>query len=99
MANNTGLKFGGRQAGTPNKLTTEMRVILQSVLMPEIESIPDNLNKLEVKDRLEILVKLMPFVLPKLDQAGQQVKFSSVVDTELRDTFLQSLKIGRNDPD
>ena len=26
MANNTGIKFGGRQRGTPNKATAKLRV-------------------------------------------------------------------------
>ena len=29
MANTTGLKYGGRQKGTPNRLTKELRAILK----------------------------------------------------------------------
>ena len=62
-----GFKTGGREQGTPNQLTKELRSILKNILARELESIPDNLNKLEPKDRLEMLIKLIPFVLPKVE--------------------------------
>ena len=66
MANTTGKKFGGREKGTPNKLTKELRSALKDVLYDEIEQIPHRLDELEAKDRLELLVKLMPYVFPKV---------------------------------
>ena len=33
MANNTGKKYGGRQKGTPNKLTKEIRTVLKEFLI------------------------------------------------------------------
>ena len=65
MANMTGKKFGGREKGTPNKLTKELRSALKDVLYDEIEQIPHRLDELETKDRLELLVKLMPYVFPE----------------------------------
>ena len=67
MANTTGKKFGGREKGTPNKLTAELRSALKDVLYDEIEQIPHRLDELEAKDRLELLVKLLPYVLPKVN--------------------------------
>ena len=32
MANTTGMKFGGRQEGTPNRLSKELRTILNNIL-------------------------------------------------------------------
>lgn len=32
MANNTGKKYGGRQKGTPNKLTKEIRTVLKDLI-------------------------------------------------------------------
>ena len=67
MANTTGQKFGGRQPGTPNRLTSEIREMLKSALQNEIDLIEVHLMSLEPKERLEILVKLLPFILPKAD--------------------------------
>ena len=67
MANTTGLKYGGRQKGTPNRLTKELRAILKEALHKELENIGDHLEQLEPKERLEILIKLMPFVFPRMN--------------------------------
>jgi len=62
-----GIKTGGREAGTPNKLTKELREILKDLLHRELTALPERLEKLDGKERLEILVKLLPYVLPKVE--------------------------------
>jgi hypothetical protein len=62
-----GIKTGGREAGTPNKLTKELRAALKDLLHQELQNLPEHLNSLEPKDRLEILVKLLPYALPKVE--------------------------------
>jgi len=66
MANTTGVKYGGRQKGTPNKLTKELRFVLKDVLYQELEQIQTYLDTLKPKERVELLIKLMPYVLPKV---------------------------------
>ena len=73
MANMTGKKFGGREKGTPNKLTKELRSALKDVLYEEIEQLPHRLDELDTKDRLELLVKLMPYVFPKVQSVSQSL--------------------------
>ena len=66
MAFETGhQKVGGRKKGTPNKLTKEMRDVLKGVVADEIDTLGQRLEELEPKDRLEVFIKLLPFVLPK----------------------------------
>jgi hypothetical protein len=67
MANNTGFKYGGRKKGTPNRLTKELRAILKEALHKELETIGDQPEQLEPKERLEVLIKLMPFVFPRMN--------------------------------
>jgi hypothetical protein len=65
MANTTGNKYGGRQKGTPNRMTKELRTLLKDILYQELEQVRERLELLEPKERIEILIKLMPYVLPK----------------------------------
>ena len=51
MANTTGKKYGGREKGTPNRLTKELRTILKDVLYNELENIEELLESLEPKER------------------------------------------------
>ena len=66
MANTTGIKYGGRQKGTPNKLTKELRTVLKDILYQELEQIQERLDTLKPKERIELLIKLFPYALPKV---------------------------------
>lgn len=66
MANTTGKKYGGRQKGTPNRITKELRSVLKYVLYQELEQIQEHLETLNSKERVELLIKLMPYILPKV---------------------------------
>ena len=65
-----GQKTGGREQGTPNRLTIELRAALKEIIYQEFAGLPDRLEKLEPKDRLELLTKLLPFVLPKVESVN-----------------------------
>ncbi len=67
-----GIKTGGRQAGTPNRLTKELRTILKNILYQELEGLPARFNKLEPKDRLELLIKLLPYTIPKIQDVDYE---------------------------
>ena len=66
MANTTGNKYGGRQKGTPIRMTKELRSVLKDILYRELEQIQEQLDALNPKERIELLIKLMPYVLPKV---------------------------------
>lgn len=61
-----GVKTGGRAKGTPNRMTKELREVLKAVLYEEINNIPDLLNGLTPKERIDALIRLAPYVLPKV---------------------------------
>ena len=48
-------------------MTKELRSILKDVMHQEIEIIQDHLVQLSSKERVELLIKLMPYVLPKVE--------------------------------
>tara|TARA_B110001452_G_scaffold170274_1_gene142490 strand:+ start:187 stop:372 length:186 start_codon:yes stop_codon:yes gene_type:complete len=48
-------------------MTKELRSILKDVMHQEIEIIQDHLVQLSPKERVELLIKLMPYVLPKVE--------------------------------
>jgi hypothetical protein len=62
-----GKKTGGRTAGTPNKITIELRKTLKGIIASELEALPTTFEQLQPKERLELLVKLLPFCMPKVD--------------------------------
>lgn len=67
-----GIKTGGREPGTPNVLTKEMRGILKEIIAKEIATIPETLEKMEPDKRLDVILKLIPYVLPKIEPISME---------------------------
>ena len=71
----------GRAKGTLNKTTTEMKEILNKALFGDAQSIIDDLDELNPKDRLMIKAKFAPFILPSMKAV--EAKIVSEGDTSL----------------
>lgn len=63
---NSRAKSGGRQKGTPNRTTSEIREFYQKLIDENFEQMKKDLNELEPKDRLRFILELSKFVLPTL---------------------------------
>lgn len=61
----TGFKTGGRQKGTPNKTTVEIREALKIILSKELDSLPEILSSMKPVDRINAIVRLMPYIMPR----------------------------------
>ena len=56
----------GRPKGSVNKSSNEIRETFQLLLENNIEKIQEDLNELEPKDRIKLLLDLSNYILPKL---------------------------------
>lgn len=56
-----------KTAATQQVFATNMRTRLKEMLAKEIENLPDYLETLQAKEKLDYLLKLMPYVFPKVD--------------------------------
>ena len=54
----------GRPPGSKNVLTKTIRKRLKAVIDSQIEEMPGLLDDLPARDRLDVIVKLMKYVLP-----------------------------------
>jgi len=61
-----GVKTGGRQKGTSNKLTGTIKEMVTQFVTNEMQHLPSLLNQLEPKEKAEYIIKLLPYVLPKI---------------------------------
>jgi hypothetical protein len=59
-------KTGGRTAGTPNKITADIRESLRNFVESNILTVQQNFDALEPKDKLKFLSDILPFILPKM---------------------------------
>lgn len=76
-------RLGGRAAGTPNKVSGTLKEWLTSLIDKNRAQIEKDLQDLEPKERLQMMEKLMQYVISK--QAAQQVKldFDNMTDEQL----------------
>lgn len=67
-----GKKTGGRKPGTPNKVSRISREVIAGILDRYETSglMAQDMDALEPRERLDIAVKLMQFVLPKMQSTA-----------------------------
>ena len=73
----------GRPKGKPNKVTQDMRQWLSAVLEKNRSQMEKDLKALEPKERLQILERLMQYVVPKQQAVSAEVDFSKLTDSQL----------------
>ena len=71
-----GKKTGGRQKGTPNKVTTMSKAVIQDIVSNYFlseegsdngfgKNFIEDLGMLDAKERIDVMIKLNSFVIPK----------------------------------
>ena len=68
--NKTGKKYGGRTKGTPNKLTSEIKDKLSTIINEAIDSI--DLDSMSKAEKLKLIQLGLPYVMTKPQQEEPQ---------------------------
>ena len=76
--NTTGKKFGGRNKGTPNKLTAEVKEKIKHLLDGAIDSI--DLNECTIAERIRLIEIGLRYTLPTMKQVEKypETKYQSI---------------------
>ena len=77
-------KTGGRQKGTPNKVTASVKGWLSCLIDKNRKQIERDLKAVEPMERLQMLEKLMQYVVPKQQAIKAAVSFDNMTDEELK---------------
>jgi len=63
----------------PGILTRDLRVTLKKVVQAEIQKLPEYFENMEPRQRVETLIKLLPYVFPRVEPVhlteGEPSKF------------------------
>ena len=60
-----GAKYGGRRKGTGNKISAELKEVLNEYALNEFQFLNANIERLTLHERFTFFVKVLPFILPK----------------------------------
>jgi hypothetical protein len=66
----TGFKSGGRKKGTANIVSGTVKEMLKASMTLELQSLPSLLSQLKAKDRVDSLIKLLPFIIPRAEESA-----------------------------
>jgi hypothetical protein len=69
-----GHKTGGRMKGTPNKTTQEIRGLIENFINSNVEGLQECYNALDPKDKLQFLIKLLDFSIPRFKTIEMGIK-------------------------
>mgnify|MGYP006064842255 CR=1 FL=1 len=75
--NTTGKKFGGRQKGTPNKLSSKIKEKLSKLIDEVIASF--DIEDMRKAERLKLIQLAMPYVLTITQQLNRDVYYWLVI--------------------
>ncbi len=81
MANTTGQKFGGRKAGTPNKVTKNLKGLVYAFLESNIKNLQEQYDQLNPSDKLDFFQKLLKFAVPT--QTASRIDFEKMSEEDL----------------
>lgn len=68
-----GRKTGGREMGTPNKITKDIKEAYQHLIEANIENLDTWLNEVAENDpakAMDIMIRLSEYVVPKLNRSS-----------------------------
>jgi DNA topoisomerase VI subunit B len=86
----TKIKTGGREKGTPNKVTTDLRSVLQSIVSYELEHLQTHIHQMPDEQRTQVLLKLLPYVTPKT----QAITYTE--DRPIKPLVMRILQVGED---
>ena len=78
-------KTGGRQKGTPNKTTQTTKEFIQALLEDNQEQLQEDLKRLAPKDRVNALLGLLPYIVPKQQATTATLAVDRLSDDEISD--------------
>lgn len=76
-------RLGGRAKGTPNKTTSTLKGWITQVIEDNKDQMLQDLATLEPKERLQMLERLMGYVIPKQQTMRATIDYNMLSDEEL----------------
>ena len=70
-------KSGGRQKGTPNRVTSDTKLWIKSLIDDNRDVFETDLKIIDPDKRLSILEKMMAYVVPKLSSVDVQTQINA----------------------
>ena len=77
----------GRKAGTPNKATKDIRDAFTLLIENNLSKLQEDLNGLEPKQRVKLLLDMAQFVVPKLRSIDLQSDIEETITIDFNESI------------
>ena len=77
----------GRKAGTPNKATKDIRDAFTLLIENNIDTLQKDLDSLEPKERVKLLLDMAQFVVPKLRSVDLKTDEEEIVTINFNESI------------
>lgn len=85
-------RIGGRQKGTPNRVTATAREWLSDLIDKNRKQMERDIKTLEPRERLQVMEKFMSYVIPKQQAVTAHVDFETLSDAQLNELINELTK-------
>lgn len=82
-------KTGGRKPGSTNKATADIKTKIATLIDEHFETIKDDLESLDPKERVTAYLKFLEYVLPK--QREQKIDFSTLTEEQIDEILAKAM--------
>ncbi len=76
-------RMGGRAKGTPNKVTSTLKEWLLEVVNSNRKQMEQDLKELEPRERLQILERLLPYIIPKQQAVSAVIDYDKLSEEQI----------------
>ena len=87
-------KTGGRAVGVQNHSTTNLKSKIEGIVSRSFETIEDDLQDMDARDKIGFILKLIPYLIPT--QKEQKISFENLSEEEV-DALISRLKSDENE--
>ena len=77
----------GRKAGTPNKATKDIRDAFTLLIENNIDTLQEDLNGLEPKQRVKLLLDMAQFVVPKMKSVDLKADKAETITIDFNESI------------
>lgn len=70
-----------RPKGSTNVITRDVRALLKGIIQGEIQELPKRLDSMSDEKRIDVLLKIIPYVLPKVEAVAHHEGEPFTIDT------------------
>jgi hypothetical protein len=82
----------GRPAGSQNKVTVEIRQRINDIVENQLQTFESDLQAIEPKDRLQMIEKLLSYLIPKMQAQSIEIDINKLTDEQLQ-RIIENIKI------